>query len=171
MDDLQPRWFRRLDPRRLADEANQGFVGLAYYFERLISPGRPSRRDRARDGRHLGDSRKPRGVASIDRRFHEALVARIDRILRRSAPAKEGAAQGRGEGAAGMSPDDETAQLMIRKLFHHEAEHRLSAAKWIREYGFEEAIPALEGTLSIEESEEVRDEIAHGLRELRIAKP
>ena len=167
MDDRLLTWFQRLDPRRLADEANQGFVGLAHFLDRLISLQQPSGREAPC---RSGNPRWPHGVSSIEKRFHAALVERIERILRRSASAGRAAAHWR-RGAGDSSIDDGTAQLMIRELFHRDAGHRLSAARWIRKFGFGEAIPALEGALSIEESEEVREEIARGLREMRSVKP
>jgi hypothetical protein len=62
---------------------------------------------------------------------------------------------------------DGTLQLKLRDLFHRNAGRRLAAARWIRKRRYRQALAMLESVQAIEESAEVRREIARAILEIK----
>jgi len=67
--------------------------------------------------------------------------------------------------------DDESLRARVMELFHHDALHRLAAARWIRQHRRPSVIPVLEGVLPVEENEEVREEIERAIQVLSALQP
>ena len=141
---------RRLDPKRIADGANRGFVKLAQSLMCLIT----WRTAGTKPAVKMPRSRPARGGSAPDPRFFASLAKRVERILNHVH-------------RAGEESDDKTFQLKLRDLFHGDAGRRLAAVRWIRKRRFRQALSTLESVRSIEESVEVRDEIARAILEIK----
>lgn len=177
MKEQQRKRSGRLDPKRLADEANLRFVGLAELLMRLVTWRRNARCSSKSDtdGRGLrargeppdrsGEPRPSRGGLSLDPRTLASLAEKVDRLLRRSDSTRvlDSCEQ---TDAQNSTVADESLRSKLKELFHQDAWHRLAAARWIRQHRRSGAISALEGVLSIEESNEVRGEIERALHVL-----
>lgn len=143
----------RIDPWRLADEANLRFVELARLLMRLVTL-----------------SPQARAGLSIDSRALASLAEKVDRLFRRCDTARAPDPHERADARDG-SVADESLGPRLKELFHHDALHRLAAARWIRQHRCAGAIPPLEGVLSIEENREVRGEIERALQVLKAPRP
>lgn len=133
----------RLDPMRIADGANRAFVKLAHSIMCLVTWRSPRRKAPVVKERSASDPR-----------FFAALARRIERIL--------GTVH-----QVGGEPDDRALQLKLRDLFHRDAGRRLAAARWIRKRRAGRALATLESVQAIEESDQVRKEIARAVMEIK----
>lgn len=133
----------RLDPKRIADGANRGFVKLAYTLMCLVTWRTPHRKASLEERR-----------SAPDPRFFASLAKRIERILSHVQQ-------------AGEEPGERTLQSKLRELFHQDAGRRLAAVRWIRKRRVGRALSTLESVQAIEESVEVRKEIARAVLEIR----
>lgn len=140
----------RLDPKRIVDGADRGFVKLAHSIMCLVTWRNPL----AGTSPRTTASRPAGGETAANQRFFAALAKRIEQILNQ-AP------------RAGVEPDDGVLQLKLRDLFHRDAGRRLAAARWIRKRRAERALPTLESVEAIEESDQVRKEIARAVSEIK----
>jgi hypothetical protein len=133
----------RLDPRRIADGANRGFVKLAHTLMCLVTWRTP---------RSKAPLEKRRSAP--DPRFFALLAKRVERILSHVQQ-------------AGEEPGDRALQPKLRELFHQDAGRRLAAVRWIRKRRAGRALSTLESVQAIEESVEVRKEIARAVLEIK----
>lgn len=122
------------DPNSLAERANDRFVRLVHKVMHLFGavPAAPDA------------DRGPTPNVQVDPKTAERLNARIERVLGLSGPRREPAEPP----AAGLQA--------FRGLFHPEPEERLRALNAIRLANAREALPILEGILSIEENPVLR---------------
>jgi hypothetical protein len=181
MSNKQGKRFGRVNPGRLADEANFKFVGFAAHLMDVVDWNRPIRhlkKGKVNDSKQRPQDEKSNTKAksrpywsgfAFDPKVLAALSKKMERILKRHEKAgvpNPRAASNREE----ISFSEEELESKLKELFHQDAWHRLAAIRWLRQHGCSEAISALEGVLSIEESDEVRGEIERALHVLRIRR-
>ena len=166
MEDVQKSSLDRLSPGRVADEANRRFVELGRFLMNLTTgqyhhtvPGVDARQP-------APPAADPTGKSA---RFLSALADQVDRILRRSSRAGRDIVAARYKTAVD-APTGEAERRWLGRMFHDDAQYRMAAVRWVRERRHTEAIPTLEGVLSIEEDSGVRAEILATLREFEAAK-
>jgi len=178
MEEQQKSWTKSLSPVRIADEANNGFVKMAQFLMRVVTwdfathssghrvtscqkgvwtqetpPVHTYRPHSVRDDL----SSEPYRVAELSKQRSERMPS--NRHTSRS----QNRANKR---EPGLREIEDRIAVKFRELFHSNPLIRLSAASWIRERRYREAIPILEGVLSIEDNTEVRDEIIKTIESL-----
>lgn len=150
---------KRSEIMRLADRANQRFVGV---FQAMARLGRGlSRKKRSRPALDKGAALE----IPLDPKVYAELTAKVERILARGAGrGRPGSYRRRGDMQAAIG--DPELKQKLRDLFDDDAGRRATAVRWIRRQGLDQALPALEAVLSVEASDEVRLEIARTIEEL-----
>lgn len=152
---------------RLADRANMRFVSLAQMLVRLTSwkPDAARRGNNTKTNRSSGKARPHPMDVPLDPEVYAALSAKVERILKRSTlEGRSGCLEQRGDLEAAIA--DPELKQKLKDLFHEDDRRRAAAVRWIRRRGFDQALPALEGALSVEACDEVRKEIVRTLDEL-----
>lgn len=175
----QIKLVQSVNPKRLADEADRGFVDLARFMMRLVTWDRPfwnHEKKVATQGEGMGttaeresdfeDSSSTGRKHPFDSRFFATMSDRIESIMNRG-DGNRSPQESTPESGHGSTVDRSAVASKMRELFHGESAHRLSAVKWIREHRCVESIPTLEGILRIEECPEVNEEIHQTLETFR----
>ncbi len=157
----------QINPRRLAEEADSQFVELAGLLMRFVSWDRPIRRASRPEADEPRPSWKP---FAFDKGVLASIAEKLSGLTKRGDRARNSdCGEQRVEEENPIA--DTTREEKLKKLFHQDAWHRLAAVRWLRQHRCFEAISALEGALSIEESDEVRGEIERAIHVLTSCRP
>jgi hypothetical protein len=149
---------------RLADRANTRFVGLVQMLVRLTS-WRPASARSKKSVKAQTCKSRPRFDLPLDPEIYAELATKVERILKRSTvPGRSDSPKPKGDLETAIA--DPELKQKLKDLFHEDARRRATAVRWIRRRGFDQALPALEGVLSVEASDEVRAEIVRTMNEL-----
>jgi hypothetical protein len=169
-----------MNPVRIADEANESFIKLARSLMYFFAKHDPARSDKATKIENQNDTASGQQVAELlstsppspdEQSFYVSLAKRVEQILDKSKGSLRPLAKNINSLGLLKESDDSSMAFrthhILRNLFHHQAEHRLAAVRWIDQQKFNQAIPILEGVFSIEENHRVRNEMVRVLKKLK----